>query len=72
MELTAREFAVLEFHARRAGHVVSRTELLDHVWDENYDGSPNITDVYVGYLRRKLGRRLIRTVRGTGFRLESE
>ena len=72
VELTAREFAVLEFLARRAGHVVSRTELLNHVWDENYDGSPNITDVYVGYLRRKLGRRLIRTVRGTGFRLESE
>jgi two-component system, OmpR family, response regulator len=70
VELTAREFAVLEYLARQPGRVVSRTELLDHVWDENYDGSPNIIDVYVGYLRKKLGRKLIRTVRGTGFMLE--
>jgi two-component system OmpR family response regulator len=72
VELTAREFAVLEFLARRPGRVVSRTELLDHVWDENYDGSPNIIDVYVGYLRKKLGREVIRTVRGSGFTLEPE
>jgi DNA-binding response OmpR family regulator len=72
VELTAREFAVLEVLARRPGQVVSRAELLEHVWDENYDGSPNIIDVYVGYLRKKLGRGLIRTVRGTGFVLESE
>jgi two-component system OmpR family response regulator len=70
VELTAREFSVLEFLARRPGRVVSRAELLDHVWDENYDGSPNIIDVYVGYLRKKLGRGLIRTVRGSGFVLE--
>jgi DNA-binding response OmpR family regulator len=70
IELTAREFDVLEYLAGRPGRVVSRTELLEQVWDEDYDGSPNITDVYVGYLRRKLGRELIRTVRGTGFRLE--
>jgi two-component system OmpR family response regulator len=71
VELTAREFAVLEFLVRRAGEVVSRTELLDHVWDRNYEGSTNIVDVYVGYLRRKLeapsGPRLIRTVRGAGY-----
>ncbi len=72
VELTAREFSVLEFLARRSGQVVSRAELLDHVWDENYEGSPNIVDVYVGYLRKKLGRRLIRTVRGAGFMLEPE
>ena len=69
--LTAREFAVLEFLLRRAGQVVSRAELLDHVWDQNHEGSTNIVDVYVGYLRRKLeepfGRRLIRTVRGAGY-----
>jgi two-component system OmpR family response regulator len=69
--LTAREFAVLEFLSRRAGHVVSRTDLLEHVWDQNYEGSTNIVDVYVGYLRRKLeepfGRPLIRTVRGAGY-----
>jgi two-component system, OmpR family, response regulator len=72
VELTATEFAVLEFLARQPGRVVSRAQLLEHVWDENYDGSPNIIDVYVGYLRKKLGRELIRTVRGSGFVLEPE
>jgi two-component system OmpR family response regulator len=70
VELTAREFEVLEFLAARPGQVVSRTELLEQVWDGHYDGSPNIIDVYVGYLRRKLGRDVIRTVRGSGFVLE--
>ena len=69
--LTAREFAVLELLVRRAGEVVTRTALLDHVWDEQYEGSGNVVDVYVGYLRRKLevpfGRPLIRTVRGAGY-----
>jgi two-component system OmpR family response regulator len=60
---------VLEFLARRPGRVVSRSELLDEVWSD-YEGSPNITDVYVGYLRKKLGRAVIRTVRGSGFVLE--
>jgi two-component system OmpR family response regulator len=72
--LTAREFGVLEFLARRAGDVVTRTELLEHVWDQNYEGSTNVVDVYVGYLRRKLeepfGRPLIRTVRGAGYVLD--
>jgi two-component system, OmpR family, response regulator len=75
VDLSAREFAVLEFLARRAGQVVSRTELLEHVWDRNYEGSTNIVDVYVGYLRRKLenpfGRPLIHTVRGAGYVIES-
>jgi two-component system OmpR family response regulator len=74
VELTAREFAVLEYLLRRAGDVVTRTDLLEHVWDENYFGSTNVVDVYVGYLRRKLeqpfGRPLIHTVRGVGFRLD--
>jgi len=72
VELTAREFAVLEYLARRPGELVRRTELLDHVWDANFEGSTNIVDVYVGYVRRKLGRPLIRTVRGAGFVLEAE
>jgi len=72
VELTGREFAVLELLARRPGRVVTRAELIEQVWDEDYDGSPNIVDVYIGYLRRKLGRELIRTVRGTGFVLERE
>jgi DNA-binding response OmpR family regulator len=71
VELTAREFALLEFLVRRAGDVVTRSELLDHVWDQNYDGSGNVVNVYIGYLRRKLeepfGRPLIRTVRGAGY-----
>jgi two-component system, OmpR family, response regulator len=71
VELTAREFGVLEFLVRHAGEVVSRTAILDHVWDRNYLGSTNVVDVYVGYLRRKLeepfGRPLIRTVRGAGY-----
>jgi two-component system, OmpR family, response regulator len=69
VELTAREYDVLEFLARTPGRVVSRSELLDQLW-AGYDGSPNIIDVYVGYLRKKLGRALIRTVRGSGFVLE--
>jgi two-component system, OmpR family, response regulator len=74
VDLTPREFAVLELLAAHAGQVVSRPELLQQVWDEHEDASPNIVDVYVGYLRKKLerpsGPRLIRTVRGVGFVLE--
>jgi two-component system, OmpR family, response regulator len=74
--LTAREFAVLEFLARHPGEAVSRTRLLDHVWDENFLGSTNVVDVYVGQLRRKLeqpfARPLIRTIRGVGFALDPE
>src|SRR3954453_4953107 len=55
VELTARGFGVPEYLTRRAGQVVSRSELLEHVWDQNYLGSTNVVDVYVGYLRRKLG-----------------
>jgi two-component system OmpR family response regulator len=69
VDLTAREFAVLEYLARHAGQVVSRTELIEHVWDANWYGSTNVVDVYVGYLRGKLGRSLIETVRGVGYRL---
>src|SRR5436190_7126901 len=71
IDLTAREFALLEFLAAHAGQVVRRATLLDHVWDANYMGSTNIVDVYVAHLRKKLeqplGRPLIRTVRGVGF-----
>jgi two-component system, OmpR family, response regulator len=70
-----REFEVLELLARHGGQVVSRQQLLEEIWHDDYNGSPNIVDVYVGYLRKKLedpsGPRLIRTVRGVGFRLES-
>jgi two-component system OmpR family response regulator len=72
--LTAREFAVLEYLVRHAGEAVSRTRLLDHVWDENFTGSTNVVDQYVGALRRKLhrtGAPVISTLRGVGFRLEA-
>ena len=76
VELSAREFALLEFLMRHPGEVVSRTAILEHVWDYNYDGFSNVVDVYVGYLRRKLeqpfGRTLIRTVRGVGYALETQ
>ena len=76
VELSARELAVLQCLARRPGRVVSRSELLEEVWNGDVDRSSNLVDVYVGYLRKKLerptGRRLIRTVRGRGFVLESD
>jgi DNA-binding response OmpR family regulator len=73
VHLTSREFAVLEYLVRSADRVVSKTELLEHVWDANFDGDPNIVEVYVGYLRRKIDtpfqRQTVQTVRGAGYRL---
>jgi DNA-binding response OmpR family regulator len=74
VELTAREFSVLEFLLRRAGEVVTKAEILDNVWDFAFEGDPNIVEVYVRRLRRKIdepfGRHLIQTVRGSGYRLD--
>ncbi|WFE19595.1 response regulator transcription factor [Solwaraspora sp. WMMD937] len=67
--LTAREYALLEYLMRRAGEVVSKIELLDHVWDASVDTAPNAVEVYIGYLRRKVGRDRLETVRGAGYRL---
>ena len=76
IRLTTREFAVLEFLMRRDGTVASKSEILDHVWGMDFAGDPNVVEVYVGYLRRKIdqpyGSRLIRTVRGAGYRLSAE
>jgi DNA-binding response OmpR family regulator len=69
LSLTAREFAMLEMFMRRAGQVVSRFDLLEHVWDDSYENRSNVIEVYVGYLRDKLGRDTIETVRGAGYRL---
>jgi two-component system, OmpR family, response regulator len=73
VELTAREFALLELLMRRRGEVLTKREILDHVWDFGFDGDSNIVEVYVGYLRRKVdipfGRKSIETVRGAGYRL---
>jgi DNA-binding response OmpR family regulator len=71
--LTTREFALLEYLMRRRDEVVTKTELLDHVWDAGADTDPNVVEVYVGYLRRKIdqpyGERSLQTVRGAGYRL---
>jgi two-component system OmpR family response regulator len=71
LNLTAREFALLETLMRRAGEVLSRYELLEHVWDGSYENRSNVIEVYIGYLRDKLGRDLIETVRGAGYRLRA-
>ena len=71
IELTAREFALLEYLMRHPGRVHSKIELLDHVWDQAESIAPNAVEVYVGYLRRKLGPDSIATVRGAGYRIAS-
>jgi len=76
IELTPREFALLEALMRRNGDVVPKQELLHDVWGFDFDGDPNVVEVYMGYLRRKLdrpfGRDNLRTVRGVGYRLVSQ
>jgi DNA-binding response OmpR family regulator len=71
VDLTAREFALLETLLRHAGQVMSREQLLSHVWGYDFDPGSNVVDVYVRYLRRKLGDHVIETVRGIGYRLYS-
>jgi DNA-binding response OmpR family regulator len=69
-ELTAREFALAEMFFTHPGQVLSREQLLSHVWGLDYDPGSNVVDVYVGYLRRKVGPERIATVRGMGYRLD--
>ena len=71
VELTAREFILAEVFLRHPGQVLSREQLLSRVWGFDFDPGSNVVDVYVGYLRRKLGAGLIHTVRGMGYRLEA-
>jgi DNA-binding response OmpR family regulator len=75
LDLTSREMGLLEFLMRRAGEVVSKTEILAHVWDYDFEGDPNIVEVYIGHLRNKVdrpfGRQAIETVRGAGYRLDA-
>jgi DNA-binding response OmpR family regulator len=74
IELTAKEFQLLEFLMRNAGHVLTRTQILDHVWGYNFDSFSNVVDIYVHYLRNKIDRGfpepLIKTVRGVGYSLK--
>jgi DNA-binding response OmpR family regulator len=76
IELTAREFALLEYLMRRPGQVVAKTQLLEHVWDSYDSLDLNVVEVYAGYLRRKIdapfGRGALQTVRGAGYRLATD
>jgi two-component system OmpR family response regulator len=76
LELTAKEMALLEYFMRRPGAVLTRSQIIEHVWDFGYDGDSNIVDVYVRYLRQKIDRPFqrdsIETVRGSGYRLRDE
>lgn len=76
VSLTAREFAVLEHLLRHAGDVVSKSAILENVWDFNFDGDPNIVEVYIRHLRKKIDEpfatRMIETVRGAGYRLAGD
>jgi two-component system OmpR family response regulator len=75
LRLTSRELSLLEFLMRRRGEVVTKADILGHVWDYAFEGDPNIVEVYVGRLRRKIdrpfGRADIETVRGSGYRLRA-
>ncbi|HWO00547.1 MAG TPA: response regulator transcription factor [Blastocatellia bacterium] len=76
IELTAKEYALLEYLMANAGRVLSRTMIIDHVWDQSFDGASNIVDVYVRHLRSKVDdcreEKLIHTVRGVGYKISDE
>jgi two-component system OmpR family response regulator len=69
LELTAKEFAILEYFMRHPGEALTRRRLIDHVWDYAYQGDSNVVDVYIRRLRAKLGEETLETVRGVGYRL---
>jgi heavy metal response regulator len=75
IELTAREYALLEFLMRHPGQVLSRTQILEHVWNYDFFTTSNVVDVYISYLRRKIDRgfevKLLQTVRGVGYKIEA-
>jgi len=71
LSLSPKEFSLLEFFLRNPGIVLSRSQLIEAVWDFAYDGGSNVVDQYVNYLRRKIGRETIETVRGMGYRLRA-
>jgi two-component system OmpR family response regulator len=76
IRLTAKEFSLLDYLMRHGGEVVAKTDILDAVWDWAFEGDPNVVEVYIGYLRKKLdapfGRSSIETVRGVGYRLRGD
>lgn len=76
IDLTAKEYALMEYFGRNAGVVLSRTQLSEHVWDMNFEPSSNVVDVYVGYLRNKIDKpwesNYIKTMRGHGYMLDTD
>jgi two-component system OmpR family response regulator len=76
IKVTAKEFSLLEYLMRHAGEAVGKSDILNAVWDWDFDGDPNVIEVYIGYLRRKIddpfGRASIETVRGVGYRLRAD
>ncbi|MDH3539296.1 MAG: response regulator transcription factor [Acidimicrobiia bacterium] len=76
IDLTPREFAMLEYFMRHPGEALAKLDILNNVWDWAFDGDPNIVEVYVGYLRKKIdvpfGRKTLQTVRGVGYRLMAD
>ena len=75
IDLSAKEFATLEYLARNKGKVLSRTSIIEHVWDKNFDSDTNLVDVYIRYLRKKIDepyqRKLLHTIRGVGYKLDA-
>jgi two-component system copper resistance phosphate regulon response regulator CusR len=76
IDLTSKEYALLEYLAANAGRVLSRTMIIEHVWDQSFEGLTNIVDVYVRHLREKIDekhpQKLLRTVRGVGYCVSDE
>ncbi len=76
IDLTVKEYALLEYLMSNAGRVLSRTMIIEHVWDQSFDGATNIVDVYVRHLRNKIDeaheRKLIRTARGVGYAISGD
>jgi two-component system OmpR family response regulator len=76
IELTSRQFSMLEFLMRHSGQVCSKADIIDHIWDVNFDGDANIVEVYVGHLRKRIdapfGRQSLQTVRGSGYRVDPD
>jgi DNA-binding response OmpR family regulator len=76
ISLTPREFSIMELLISRAGEAIGKREIMDHVWEDDFEGDSNIVEVYIGYLRRKIdvpfGDRSIETVRGVGYRLRAQ
>ena len=69
VDLSSKEYALLEYLALNKGKIISKTEILNHVWETDIDNETNVVDVYIGYLRKKIGKEIIKTSRGMGYKI---